>query len=248
MKPLIGITADTFRNLEKPRSLPYYGQKFTYSDAISLAGGVPVIIPITTTLEETRDIHIHLDGVLFAGGNDVSPALYGQETTYAVDLDMPRDAHEMRLMHLAHTTHKPILAICRGMQLLNVYRGGTLFQDIGHQAPAAMNHDGHAISSSERLLHDLRLARRSRLAGMVGEAAIVANSFHHQAVDMLGEGLTISAVASDGIVEAIEDRDAPFIVGVQPHPESLVRNVEPRWLGLFEAFIRACTTADDYQD
>lgn len=241
MRPLIGITADRFNSTGERSEYPFkYGQSHTYSDAIFQAGGVPVILPMASSLREARELTEAVDGILFAGGSDINPRLYGQEITGARGINTARDEHELRLMDCAYELLLPTLAICRGMQLLNVHRGGTLHQDILSDVPGAMDHDGHAPQlGMDRLIHEIHIDQKSKLAKILGSTAMRANSFHHQAVDTPGKNLVASAWSDDGIVEAIESSDKAFVIGVQSHPEALVDTVEPSWRALFTSFVAA---------
>lgn len=241
MKPLIGITADTIREQPPSERLMKYGQSYTYSDAILAAGGVPIILPVTKNIEQVRDVSILLDGIVFAGGNDVHPKLYGHEITGARNIDLARDQHELRLLGNALSSRKPVLAICRGLQLLNVAMGGTLYQDIATDVPEAINHNGYKRNEGvDILLHDLDIERGSRLARILGTTAIQSNSFHHQAIDALAPSLHATAWAPDGIIEAVETDNDHFLIGIQAHPESIPTRIEPRWRKLFKAFVDAC--------
>lgn len=242
MKPLIGITSGTIYNAEFPFYPFTYGQMHTYVEAIAIAGGTPIIIPIGTSSRDIKDILQRLDGVLFSGGNDISPGLYGEEPKYIEDrgVDERRDKFESELMRQTFAAHKPILAICRGMQLLNVVRGGTLYQDISAQVRTANKHEGRLINEDFRhLAHKLTLVPKSKLAGVLGATTIGANTHHHQAVHKVGSGLTINARAEDGIIEGVEDTSEKFVIGVQSHPESLVAGGESEWRSLFDAFVTA---------
>lgn len=242
MKPLIGITAGHIFNQEHPHSPYTFAQLHTYCEAISQEDGIPVILPISKSADEARDVFERLDGILFAGGNDVATDLYGQEPRFAHDdIDVVRDTHEVALMNLALKAHMPILAICRGMQLLNVVRGGTLYQDIVKEVPGAQNHDGYIKDGPGPLSHTLKVEEGSALARILKRTEIHANSFHHQAVKDVAQGLTINARAEDGIVEGIEDMSQSYIIGVQLHPESMAVNNYPEWRPLFQSFIEAAT-------
>lgn len=242
MKPLIGITAGTIHTPERAGAGYKYGQSHTYVDAIRLAGGVPVLIPVAMSAQETREVFDRLDGIVFSGGNDITPGIYHAEPTHARNIDAPRDTHEVELMKLALAANKPVLAICRGMQLLNVVRGGTLYQDITEEASSATNHDGHHKDVVEPLVHTLAVLPESNLAAVLGTTQVNANSFHHQAVKDLGDGLVVSARSEDGIVEGIEDMRHGYVVGVQAHPESMATRGDERWRRLFESFVRASGT------
>lgn len=240
MKPLIGITAGTIYNRDRPAAPATHGQLYEYSNAIVRAGGVPLIIPIAINEQQTREVFERLDGFLFAGGNDIAPHNYGKEIRYAKEIDEPRDRHEIDLMRLALESHKPILAICRGMQLLNVVHGGTLYQDIAKEVPSASNHKGYRNGNGHDYLeHMLMIEAGSSLADIIGGLAIRANSRHHQAIRDLGHGLLVNARSEDGIIEGVESMDGSFVIGVQAHPEALAEKRIPAWQFLFDAFVAA---------
>jgi putative glutamine amidotransferase len=239
MKPLIGITTGTIQTEEKASAMFKYGQSHTYVDAITQAGGIPVLIPIALSREATSEVFERLDGIVFSGGNDLEPGLYNKEVTLAHDMDAPRDTHEVELMKMALAAHKPVLGICRGMQLLNVVRGGSLYQDIMTEAPGAKNHDGHHKDLTGPVVHTLAIVPDSNLAKVLGTAEIQSNSYHHQAVKDVGEGLVVSAYAEDGIIEGIEDMSEGFVMAVQPHPESIKIENKSEWNHLFKSFIAA---------
>lgn len=242
MRPLIGITSGTIYNAQFP-FYPYtYGQMHTYTEAVTRAGGTPIIIPISKNLDDAKTILSHVDGVLFSGGNDISPKLYGEEPRHIEErgLDVPRDEFEAGLMRLAIEKDVPVFAICRGMQLLNVVRGGTLYQDILKEVPGASQHDGRKITEDfHHFAHAVALEPGSKLAEILGKDSIKTNTHHHQAVNKLGSELVITGRAEDGIVEAIEDPSKKFLLGVQSHPESLVAAGGSDWQPLFEAFVSA---------
>ena len=241
MKPLIGITTGTIHTEERAGATYKYGQSYTYVEAIAQAGGIPVLIPIASSRMATQEVFERLDGILFSGGNDLEPGLYNQETTHALAIDAPRDTHEVELMKMALAAHKPVLAICRGMQLLNVVRGGSLYQDIVKEVPGAKNHDGHHKDQVELLIHALEISSDSKLAQMLGAENIASNSYHHQAVNEVGKGLVVNARADDGIIEGIEDMSESFVMGLQPHPESLATKGNSEWQNVFKSFVEAST-------
>lgn len=242
MKPLIGITAETIRDQHQSEYQSYYGQKISYIDAVRQAGGVPMIIPTASSVDDVRDVFYQLDGILFAGGDDISPRQYGEQSRYAYGVDEARDWHELTLMEMALRNRMPILAICRGMQLLNVKLGGTLYQDIAREVPGAIDHDGHNLQAGiGHLSHELRIEHQSELARILGKTSIMANSFHHQAIKDVGEDLVVSARTSDGIIEAVEGSGAGYLIGVQSHPERIVKNETSRWTRLFRSFVEATT-------
>lgn len=241
-KPLIGVTTGEINDRDHPWTPLVYGQSRTYTDAIIMAGGVPVMVPITDDQSVMDEFYDHVDGWLFAGGNDLEPSLYGVKAIPEVkDFSKNRDTFEVYLMNRALEDRKPILGICRGMQLMNVLRGGDLYQDIGSELENVQDHlKSSKEGDIEQFAHNLRVDTTSKLADILGTTVIPSNTHHHQAIKSLGDDFIATAWAEDGIIEAIEIKDFPFLVGVQPHPESLLK-VEPRWRLLFRAFVTAST-------
>ena len=178
-----------------------------YARRIAEAGGLPVLLSLETDAEQ---IVGRLDGIVLPGGTDVDPALYGAEpASELMDPEPARDAQELALLDAAAAAELPVLAICRGLQVVNVWRGGTLHQ----QVPA----HGCFEEPPHKLQHEVTFTSGSVLAGVYGPSMIV-NSLHHQTVDRLGEGLRVTAESPDGTVEGLECADAP-VVAVQWHPE-----------------------------
>lgn len=240
MKPLIGITATTIHNKTHP-NFPYsYGQMHTYIEAISASGGIPIIVPIAQTTHEVKDIFNHLDGILFAGGNDLSDHLYRDAVSGSDDTGPSRDKHEATMLEMALESDIAVLCICRGMQLLNLVRGGTLYDDIPKDIPTAENHDSYKHAKTiKKLVHTLSINPRSELARILHAHKIQTNSHHHQAVKELGAGLVVNARAADNIIEGIEDMSDGYVMGIQSHPEAIYDDIEPRWKALFESFVVA---------
>ena len=209
-----------------------------YEEAVRRAGGEVRILNYET--DRPADVVNEVNGILLPGGDDVLPSLYGAEAHATFDAaEAGRDAYELELARRAGDADVPLFAICRGIQVLNVARGGTLVQDIPSELPDAVPHQvsdtpftiAHDVWVSEgTLLHDLL---RERIDG----DACPVNSRHHQAVQKVGSGLVVSATAPDGVIEAVEDPSKRFCVGVQWHPENFYRTGEFR--ALFEAFIAA---------
>ncbi len=213
MRPLIGITsyAEEIRWgvwTEDAALVP-----LAYVRAVEHAGGRPLVVPPSEDgLEETLDA---LDGVIFSGGGDLDPELYGAEPHD--ETDMPRterDAAELRLLEAALDRDMPVLAICRGSQLLNVARGGDLEQHL----PETVGHEQHRHDPGSFSDHDVKVAAGSRLGGLLGDRAPV-KSHHHQGYGRIGSGLREVAWAEDGVVEGLEDSDKRFALGVLWHPE-----------------------------
>lgn len=179
---------------------------------------------------------LECDGLLLPGGADVDPTLYGQEPTEKCGKpNALRDAGEMKMLEAFLPTNKPILCICRGMQLLNVYFGGTLHQDIAGIQVCKHSDFLHKNKGS----HQIKVLPRTKLCQVFGEKNVTVNSLHHQAVDQLGPGLTVSAISEDGFTEGVEVSLHPFCVGVQWHPEHMSKGVAQQQ-SLIDAFVKAC--------
>ena len=212
-----------------------------YAAALRRAGLEPVLV----SAEDARSL-VGLDGLVLSGGRDVDPRQYGQEPAPETQKPNPaRDRMEMGLLGEALDRDLPVLAICRGLQLLNVYKGGTLVQHLKgdpHRPPERPRTD------PAKPVHDVRVAADTRLAAILGAGQHPVNSRHHQAVDKLGAGLRISATSvNDGIVEGIELPDKEFVVAVQWHSEDQAAGDETQ-MKLFRAFAAAVdgrTTKDD---
>lgn len=237
-KPLIGVTAGEVFNRDRPWAPATFGQSHTYIDAIIHGGGIPIILPLTFDKSVLNGICDRLDGLLLSGGNDIHPQVYGQKPyDKLVDLSDLRDSTDMYVLEQALKRDLPILAICRGMQMLNVYYGGDLYQDIPEDLPDA--HDHESSTKAENLshaAHDITISSDSKLCAILQTTSINTNSHHHQAVKNLGKNLKVTALAPDGIIEGLETTDGRFIVGVQSHPESLIHK-QPEWEQLFKAFV-----------
>jgi len=191
-----------------------------YGGAVAAAGGVPVHIPLIPDPELVAAFVGGLDGVLLPGSaSDVDPLRYGREPHARLGPVHPlKDETDLLVLKEAEARRLPLLAICFGMQVWNVYRGGTLIQDIASEVPKAHKHEQGA--PRDRRSHSLRIQPESLLASLAGEDVALVNSHHHQALERLGEGLQASAWSSDGLVEAVEDtREGRWALGVQWHPE-----------------------------
>ena len=234
--PLVGIPCYSGERAGSGR--PFYGNNQSYVRALIGAGLAPLLIPAMDEVA-LEAVCARLDGLLLSGGEDVDPAFYGQERLPECQPpDRERDAMELALARMALARDLPILGICRGIQALNVARGGTLYQDLGTQLPET---HPHAMSHLPRatLTHEIVVERGSRLSEILGVERLGVNSLHHQAVREPGAGLRVVALADDGVVEAMEASDHRFVVAVQYHPEELVETDELS-RKLFAAFAHAC--------
>lgn len=237
MRPVIGIpcyAAERAGNLR-----PIFGNNRSYVEAVLRAGGAPVLLPPVGDAEALDAIRTTLDGLLLSGGSDIDPTYYGERALPETDLpDRDRDFTEFTLTRRALEQELPILGICRGMQVLNVALGGTLYQDLPTQVPEAERHN-FAPMPGTTIAHTLRVKPGSQFAAIAGTLRPRANSFHHQAVREPGAGVEVVAWTEDGIAEALEAPDYPFVMAVQYHPEALDPSDETS-RRLFEAFIEAC--------
>jgi putative glutamine amidotransferase len=214
-----------------------------YEESIRRAGGEPWIVESDTNPAD--EVIRRADGILLAGGGDVNPALFGEIPHPTFDAaESGRDDYEIELIRLATERDLPLMAICRGIQVLNVARGGSLVQDIPSELPGTIEHKlavpPHAAFD---LAHEIWIEKDSLLSRLTGDSGkspdtCDVNSRHHQSVKTLGEGLVTAATAPDGVIEAIEDPARRFLLGLQWHPENFYRTGEFR--ALFEGFVEAC--------
>lgn len=235
--PLIGITAYEKTVHHKP-TMRMAGAIAEYHESVLAAGGLPVLIPQSLDDDQLNALFGRLDAVLLPGGGDINPARYGHDPHPKTALiDNIRDDFELRLTRRAIDANKPILAICRGHQMMNVALGGTLWQHVETDLPDSKPHDYYSLGSEwTHLTHTVRIAPDSRLASLLGKQAIRTNSFHHQAIQTLGDGLQVTAVSEDETIEAVELPGHRFAVGVQWHPEHLTALV-PEMQGLFRGLV-----------
>jgi putative glutamine amidotransferase len=216
----------------------------SYLRALLQVDGIPLIIPVIQPDRVLEVLFGMLDGLLLIGGPDLDPVHFHQTPLPGLRKVTPaRDAVELQVTRWALEVDLPILAICRGVQVLNVAAGGTLWQDIATQIPKADKHDYHPNFPEDYRAHTIKTIPRSRIAGIVGEDDVLVNSLHHQAIDRLGHGLRATAFAPDGIIEAIEGEGTGWVVGVQWHPEWLIESSN-RMRALFETFRNVCAVGD----
>ena len=220
-----------------------------YSESVAQAGGLPFVMTSVSSEAIVADLVARCDGVMLTGGDDVDPRLYSKrpprsilKTVNVTPDGGARDFRELTVIHEVFRQKKPLLAICRGHQLLNVSLGGTLVADIPQQVEGPVGH--RRRQTRGQVAHEVRLTPDSLLAKITGTHRLRVNSTHHQAVGRIAGGLTATACADDGVVEALELEASargwlPFLLSVQFHPERLVGSY-PEHLAIFRAFIRAC--------
>lgn len=231
-RPLIGIVPLVDAQRESYWMLPGYMR------GVEQAGGLPIMLPLTDDDAALRQLADTCDGFLLTGGQDVSPALYGAAPVPACGETCPaRDAMETKLLALALEQDKPVLGICRGIQFLNVYLGGTLYQDLPTEHPSAAEH--HQKPPYDVPVHSVTLVPARPLYQLLGKCELAVNSLHHQAIRKLAPTLQVMALSEDGIPEAICLPGKKFVWAVQWHPEySFPINADSR--KIFAAFVGAC--------
>jgi putative glutamine amidotransferase len=243
VRPLIGVSSSELREAKSVRPLaqgepPQHeiALGLDYPEALDSTGGLPVILPPIEP-EGVRPLVSRLSGLMLSGGPDLHPSAYDAPVDPHLGPTEPElDHFELALLREADARGMPILAICRGLQALNVVRGGTLHQHLPAVLDGSIEHRQRV--PGEQPTHWISLKRGTALARTLGRTRAKVNSFHHQAIDRLGNGLQATAWASDRTIEGIEDPDAPFVLGVQWHAESLAHR--PEQASLFGAFVEAC--------
>lgn len=234
-KPLIGLTCGIHH---EQNGTIFYGSLPSYTRALQAAGGLPVLIVPNLDKDTLREIYERVDGVLLTGGGDVDPAVYGLSSeTELRTVDPDRDTTEIDVTRWAAEDDKPLLGICRGIQVMNVAMGGTLYRDIATEFGQTIDHDLDSQKSRDFQGHTVAVRAGSQLATLLGETHPSVNTMHHQAIRVLGDGLTPVATSPDGLIEGVERDGAHFFVGVQWHPEELYQYSEPM-RRLFEGFVR----------
>ncbi len=233
-KPLIGLTPAYDIESGDVKARP------TYMRALKAAGAIPVVMPLDASEEDLKQLSQDLDGFLFTGGPDVHPFLFGEETqAHCGNVSPARDQMEISLLPMIMELRKPVLGICRGIQVLNIALGGNIWQDIPSQVTREFPLAHSQPFSYDMPCHTVALTEGSLLARISESSSIKVNSMHHQAVRDLAPGLIASAYSPDHLIEALEMTDYPFFIGVQWHPEYLwEKNKEA--FRLFQTFVNAC--------
>lgn len=235
--PVIGILSSIL--VMETGTFPGMERSFVNHDyvaAVEAAGGIPVLLPVVKDKEAIRRQVAMVDALLLPGGYDPNPLLYGENPGRMIGYIFPEvDEHQLAAIHIADETGKPMLGICRGLQILNVAFGGTLYQDVSLAPDSYVQHSQKSRRHSPG--HEVSLSEGSFLAEIFGERMIVTNSFHHLAIKDLAAGFSISARARDGIAEGIERHAGTPVVAVQWHPEMMFER-HPSMLGIIKGFLR----------
>ncbi|MBP2653252.1 MAG: Peptidase family protein [Firmicutes bacterium] len=239
MLTVIGVTSSV---LVRNDGMMAGGERFfvnrDYLDAVIQAGGMPIILPLATTDKLVKCQVEKVDGVILAGGGDIDPQYYGEEPLAGLEQVFPeRDEHELKVLQFACQHGKPVLGICRGIQLMNVAFGGSLYQDLSFVKAPILQH--HQSSQKAVLGHTANIVGDTILASIFKASKVRTNSFHHQAVKTVAQGFLVSSRTDDGIVEGIENA-AIRLLGVQWHPEMMVEKF-PVMRGIFRWLVEGAS-------
>ena len=234
-KPIIGISGSVI--IDDGGMFPGYRRSYVnedYVDSVVQNGGIPYIIPFNENEEVVKEQLLNVQGLILSGGHDVDPHNYGEELEQKIgDVWPERDVFDMRLLKFAEENNIPVLGICRGMQIINVAHGGSLYQDLSYRKEKTLKHSQNQTPTL--VTHTVKADPNSQIANILGKDKFLTNSFHHQLVKDVAPDFTVAAKCVDGVVEAIENKDAS-VIGVQWHPEMLHR-VVPFQNNLFKHII-----------
>lgn len=238
----IGITCRTLAYAQEKLGKDCYliGGISYYIEAVRAVGGMPILLPVSENKKEKEQYLELVDGIIFTGGTDIDPSFYGADQHIGIEtIDFERDVNDFEYMDLAFAVKKPIYAICRGMQLLNVFQGGTLFQDL-REIQTNLNHLQQGAPTV--YAHDIKIVEQTKAFSMFGKRKIFGvNSFHHQVVDQIGENLIVAGRARDNAIEILElDATNHFVIGVQFHPEMFVQSDDSIMKQSFAYFLKQC--------
>jgi putative glutamine amidotransferase len=232
---LIGVTTS---RIENQSGYTQFSTSQAYIQSVVNAGGSTVLIPSGLSDELLDELLVRLDGLLLTGGGDIQSERYGSSSHPKVQgVDIERDRVELHLVQQALRTGKPTLGICRGLQVINVALGGSLYEDISDQRPDSIQHRYYPDWPRDYLAHEVSILEDSTLAGILESVRVEVNSLHHQGIKELGAPLQETAFAPDGLIEAIEFKDTPYVMAVQWHPENL--QDDPGMRSLFRWLVEA---------
>lgn len=234
MNPVIGIVP----SIEETKK--QYFTNITNVRAIQRVGGLPFILPYTKSKELIKKYATFIDGLYLAGGNDLDPCYYKEDPHPMLgEVNPTRDEFEWEMLKNISKADKPVLGVCKGAQVINVFFGGSLYQDLSSQlTQSSIQHGQKALLKYP--VHVVELVNNTKLHDIIRKATIKVNSHHHQAIREVGDGITVSGQTNDGIIESIESTRHSFIIGVQWHPEELFEADEELAVKLYKEFINQC--------
>jgi len=233
MKPLIGLNCSLLVLEDGKTKISRIGSN--YYNAVKSAGGIPILIPVLDNKEDMKRVLRTIDGMIFIGGYDIDPKFYRQKKHKKTKLLLKeRNIFDLEMARLSINMNKPTLAICLGVQILNVASGGTLIQDIPSMIKTEINHSPGKI---KKLAHTVRISKGTLLHHIVKRDEIKVNTSHHQSIKDVGKDFKINAVSPDGVIEGIENNQKNFLLGVQWHPETICKY--KHHLALFQALVKA---------
>lgn len=239
-QPRIGISGSHM--IDGGGMFPGYKRSYVNDDYITSvirAGGIPFILPFTEDESVVKEMMQHVDGLLLSGGHDLYPLYYGEEPLQGIgDVWPERDVFDFTLLREAKERQLPIMGICRGHQIVNVFHGGTLYQDLKYDPNCTIKHSQN--QRAELATHTVLIDEDSRVANIIGTTEVLTNSHHHQTVRRIGEGLRVTGRAKDGTIEIMEGTDYPYLMTYQFHPEMMSRTASFAH-ELFVDFIRHAT-------
>jgi putative glutamine amidotransferase len=237
-RPLIGVSGSHM--VDGGGNFPGYHRSYVNHDyirSVTEAGGVPVIVPFNEDEEAVKEVMSRVNGLVLSGGHDIYPLLYGEEPCRQIGPVWPaRDHFDMLLLQEAEKRGIPVVGICRGMQIINVAHGGTLYQDLSKDTRSFVKHSQNQDPATPT--HTIEIEPDSRLAKILGRTEWVTNTHHHQTVHEVGKGLVVTARAKDGTVESIQGTGKNYLMGYQFHPEMMSINNELA-KRLFKDFVQA---------
>ncbi|AKN30602.1 glutamine amidotransferase [Clostridium carboxidivorans P7] len=241
-KPLIGIVGNLL--IDQGGMFPGYERAYVNNDyvqSVAKAGGSPVILPLISDYEGVKTQIEAVDSIIISGGYDVNPLIYGDEPSQKQGFLCPeRDEYDLMVIKAAMELNKPILGICRGLQILNAALGGNIYQDLSQIEGCYIKHVQE--SRPEVAGHSVEVVKGTKLYDILGEK-VTTNSFHHQAVKDLAPGFKVAAISKDGVIEAIEKEEG-FVIGIQWHPEMMTRKGNELMLGLFKKLVQISNKGD----
>ncbi len=235
MLPIIGITAGKDKS---ETNIHRFSLVDKYVEAVLNAGGIPLIVPAVPSPNIISSLFQKIDGVLLTGGGDIETQRYkGEDHPRVYGVDLVRDQFEIELVQSAVLKKKPLLGICRGIQVMNVALGGDLYSDVSDQRENSLRHDWFPDYPRDLLAHEVQISNNSMLHEITGCDRMKVNSLHHQGIKTLAPGLNATAFAEDGLIEAVNIEDHPFFLGVQWHPEWIYNQDTTKQI--FKTFIQA---------